>query len=125
MTAIRVVCRGCGQEVNSAEVDREVRCTLCVARTAVGQLVRQYERLWAKRTRYRRAGAPHVQLERQIGRLAVRIGERLHQRIGNPQRAGEVLNALLSEARQRADSSGGKILVPRLGQELAGEGARA
>jgi len=125
MTAIRVVCRTCSAEVNSAEVDVAIRCSLCVARALVAQLVSEYERLWAKRTRYRRRGAPHAALEHQIGRLAVRIGGKLHERIRNPQRAGELLNQLLSEARQRADSSGGKILVPRFGHELVGEGARA
>ena len=125
MTAIRVVCRSCGSEVNSAEVDREMRCVTCVARQLVGPTVREYERLWAKRARYSRSRAPHAALDHQIGRLAIRIGKQVHQRVRPDERAAEVLNLILSEARQRADSSGGRILVPRVGQEIVGAGARA
>ena len=125
MPAIRVVCRGCGREVNSAEVDRDVRCTLCVARQVIGPSLRRYQELWAKRTRYRRARAPHAALEHQMGRLATRMARRLHERIRDQKLAADVLNQALSEARQQADSIGGRVLVPRVGQEIVGGGARA
>ena len=125
MTAIRVRCHGCGREVNSAECDASLRCTSCAARALVAPSLKQYEQLWAKRTRYRRAGAPHAALEAQLGRLAIRISTALHNRIRNPELAGELHRALLSEARQRADTPSGRIVVPRLGQEILGGGARA
>ena len=125
MTAIKVTCRRCGREVNSAECDSQLRCTLCVALSLVSQLLSQYEKLWAKRNRYRRAGAPHKALEEQIGRLAIRISTRLHERIANRELAARTLNSALEHARQRADTAGGKIVVPRSGQEIVGSGARA
>lgn len=102
MTAIRVVCRSCGREVNSAEVDREVRCTICLGRQVIGPSLNRYAELWAKRTRYRRQGHPHAALERQIGKLAVKMSLTLHKHIGQPKVAAEVLNKALEEARQRA-----------------------
>lgn len=125
MTAIRVVCRGCGAEVNSAECDAGLRCTSCAARALVTPSLKRYQELWAKRTRYRRAGAPHVALEAQLGRLALRISRTVHDRVRNPEQATETLNKLLSEARQRGDSPSGRIVVPRVGQEILGGGARA
>lgn len=103
MTAIRVVCRSCGREVNSAEVDRELHCTICVGRQAIGPSLKRYQELWAKRTRYRRQGHPHAALEQQLGRLATRMAQKLHERIRQPQVAAEVLNEMLSAARRRGD----------------------
>ena len=125
MTAIRVVCRACGAEVDSAEVDREVRCVRCVALALIEVDLQEYGRLWAKRARYGRCRAPIAGPETQLGRLAKRMSKRLHERIANVELATEMLNAALERARQRADSVDGRILVPRVGQEIVGTGARA
>lgn len=124
MTAIRVLCRGCRQEVNSAECT-DLLCTTCVALELVAPELAEYQRLWAKRNRYRRARAPHFALDQQLRRLAQRISQKVHGRIAKPSLAAEALNAALERARQAADSAGGRILVPRYGQEILGAGARA
>ncbi len=103
MTAIRVVCRSCGREVNSAEVDKQMRCAVCVAVSRCSQLLTQYGRLWAKRNRYRRSGGPHAQVEKQLGGMALRIRARLGQYILNPQIAAETLNKALEQARDKAE----------------------
>lgn len=125
MTAIRVVCRSCGAEVDSAEVDRDMRCARCVALALIEVDLREYGRLWAKRARYGRCRAPIAGPEKQLARLAKRMSKRLHERITNTELATETLNAALEQARQRADSADGRILVPRVGQEIVGAGARA
>lgn len=133
MSAIRVVCRSCGAEVNSAECDRDLRCTSCAAKGLISRDLAEYSRLWAKKARYARMGvALHsddpdrpTPWDEQRLRLQTRMSETLHRRIPNPELATEALNALLSEARQRADTPSGRIVVPRLGQEILGGGARA
>lgn len=110
---IRVVCRGCAREVDSAEVDRQVRCAPCSAVASCGELLGQYERLWAKRERYLRARwAASTQVEKALARQVQRLAERLHGRISNVELARETLNGALEGARQRA-TGGGRVLVSR------------
>jgi len=123
--SIRVTCRGCGTEVDSSECDRQVRCGACQVKASIAVELAEYRRLWAKRTRYLRAGASIAGCDRQLGRLAKRIAGKVHQRLLNARQAAEVLNEELSRARQRADTADGRILVPRQGQEVIGSGARA
>lgn len=124
MTAIRVLCRGCRQEVNAAECT-DLRCTTCVALDLVADDLASYRRLWAKRARYARARAATISIDQQLRRLALRMSRRLHDRISNPELAAEALNTALERARQAVDTVGGRILVPRIGQEILGAGARA
>lgn len=125
MTAIRVVCRSCGSEVNSAEVDCEMRCALCMALRLITADLQEYGRLWAKRARYERKHIALGSVYEQITRLTIRMSRKLHERIPDVELATKTLNAALERARQQADSAGGRILVPRVGQELVGAGARA
>ena len=107
--AICVTCRSCAREVNSTECDSKLRCSLCVALSLCADDLREYERLWRKRDRYGRAGASRSGPEDQLGRLAKRMSQRLHERISDGRQATEILNAELERARQRATSS--RILV--------------
>lgn len=125
MTAILVRCRGCGREVASAECDRDLRCAVCVATGLISLDLQAYQRAWSKRGRYSRARLAVDHIEEQLGRLAKRMSAKLHRGISDVALATETLNAALEQARQRADTADGRILVPRVGQELVGEGARA
>lgn len=125
MTAIRVICRSCGAEVNSAEVNHDMLCTVCLARELATPLLAEYRRLWAKRSRYLRGRVALDPVQGQLARVVQRIARHMHDRIRNPQLAIATLSAALEEARRSADSVGGRILVPRHGQEIVGEGARA
>ena len=107
--SIRVACRSCAREVNSSECDSKLRCSLCVALSLCADDLREYERLWRKRDRYGRAGAPQSGPEDQLGRLAKRMSRRLHERISDGQLAAQILNQALEQAQQRAISS--RILV--------------
>lgn len=109
MTAIRVTCRQCGREVNSAECNRQLHCMRCVALAECSVDLGEYERLWRKRGRYGRAGVALASVEAQLARVAKRMSKRLHDRIRNGEEATEMLNKALEEARQRATSS--RILV--------------
>jgi len=122
---IHIRCRACTREVASAECDRGFRCSVCAARAAASADLAAYQRLWAKRARYGRRQVALEAIDAQLGRLAKRMAARLHERIPDGEAAAELLNGLLAEARQQADSVGGRILVPRHGQELVGGGARA
>jgi hypothetical protein len=125
VTAIRVRCQGCGAEVNFAECDRNLRCVTCVAVAAIGQDLQEYQRLWAKRARYARQHIALGGADRQLTRLSIRMSKRLHEHIRDVELATKTLNEQLECARQRADTAGGRILVPRSGQEILGSGVRA
>src|SRR5215472_17393914 len=105
MTAIRVACRSCGREVDSGQVDKQIRCNVCVAlaRLRSGGMLATYERLWARRIHYLRSGGPHAQVEKQLGEVALRIRARLGQHVFDSQLAAETLNTALEQARQKAE----------------------
>lgn len=111
MTAIRVRCRSCGREVDSAECDRQLHCAGCVALAECSADLSEYERLWRKRARYGRAGVALASVEAQLGRVVKRVSKRLHDRLRSGEDATTMLNEALEQARQRATSA--RILVPQ------------
>lgn len=102
-------CAQCGAPI-SRKVTKEVGiCRQCAAASVLGRLVREaladdlgeYERLWVKRLRYSKKGS--LAEEGQITRTAIRINGKIHAVIPG-QVGAEFCNALLAEARSRAET---------------------
>jgi len=100
-------CSRCGAETDP-DHSRAAVCFECLVREAVATDLAQYERLWSKRRRYLRRGARHS--DEQIMRVAKRLNAKIHAVIRGEQGA-DFFNRLLEEARSRADTVGGRILV--------------
>lgn len=80
--SVLVRCKGtCRSEVSSAEVDAEGVCSLCQIMWKVKDHFEEYKRLWAKRTRYARTGAPYQATEKQLGRVVGRIAGVCHTKL--------------------------------------------
>lgn len=81
-------------------------------REAISADLADYKRLWAKRRRYLRMGTPHN--DEQISRIAKRINLKVHAVVTGP-KAISFFNELLHEARQKAETVDGRILVAQPG----------
>jgi len=111
---IALNCTRCGRPTDT-DHSRGAVCIECLVRKAVSADLAEYRRLWAKRRRYLRVGASHN--DKQITHLATRINRKVHALLSGAQ-AIEFFNALLHEARGRAESLDGRILVAQTGDLL-------
>ena len=120
-SGLRTYCRRCRKEVPAAACDLSGLCVVCLSSDAVQDEKAEYQRLWAKRARYIQAGISVKPVEKQLAKVAERLGDKVHARIGNPQQAIAILNAHLEEARNRVERGDPhpRILIPRLGDMLA------
>lgn len=100
-------CTRCGKPTDTAH-SRDSVCFECLVRQAIAADLDEYTRLWAKRRRYLRRGATHP--DEQLLRVTKRLNAKVHAVIRGEQGV-EFFNRLLAEARDRADTVGGRILV--------------
>jgi hypothetical protein len=115
MATLQLLCRRCGREVPSNAADHSALCVICIVADAIASLKADYERNWAKRARYLRAGVSTIPVERQLTKLARKLGDQVHARIVNPQLAIPIINAHLQEARDNVERPSKRIHLPRPG----------
>ncbi len=92
-------CRTCGREVSSSEL-RDGVCLDCRVTAALTDLRDEHARLWRKRERYRSRGANVESIGRQVARLEDRMAERVRDLVPDQERAAELLQRSLEQARQ-------------------------
>lgn len=117
--AIRVICRRCAKETPS-QATRDGVCVICITAEVVAPIKAEYERVWVRYERYKsnpRIRAGQIQnVEKQLARLARRLGDQVHTRIGNPELAISIINAHLEQARQKAvHPTLSRIVLPKTG----------
>lgn len=103
MSQLRLLCRRCGKEVPSNAAKDGV-CVVCITSEVVAPIKAEYQRVWVRYERYKRN--PRIRnlatVEKQLARLAKRLGDQVHARIGNPSIAIPIINAHLEQARDQA-----------------------
>jgi|SRR5579859_588209 len=117
MPELRVICRRCGGETPSSAADRTGLCVICMVADVVAPLKAEYKRLWAKRLRYlKRGGIALGNVEKQLSRVARRLGDQVHAHIPNPQLAIATINAHLEQVRTEVEHpAGSRIHLPKPG----------
>lgn len=118
-TGIRVACVRCSQEVDSSQRHSSGLCGLCLVRDEVAPILAEYGRQWLKDRRYRAKGASCAAIEKQMYRLATRVGDRVHDRVANFDLAVQLINGLLAEARDQAAAKGSRIRIAAPGELVA------
>jgi hypothetical protein len=119
-------CTRCGTESLTANIGKDGVCVICLTADAVEPLKAEYQRLWAKRARYMKAGVNLRPVESQLATVARRLGDRVHARIGKPEFAIQILNAHLQDARDVVErGSESQIIIPKPGDMLAKHGGVA
>lgn len=116
MSDLRVICRRCAKESPSDACDATGLCALCLVGDLVEPLKTEYRRLWAKRLRYsHRRSIGLTAVEKQLARVARRLGDQVHAHIANPQLAIATINAHLEEVRNEIERPNARIHLPRPG----------
>src|SRR5579859_5022468 len=116
MAELHVICRRCGKESPSTAADRTGLCVICIVADAVAPLKAEYRRLWAKRLRYlKRGGIALGHVEKQLTRVARRLGDQVHGRISNPELAIATINAHLEQVREEVERPNARIHLPKSG----------
>lgn len=121
MSKLLTYCRRCRNEVPVQACDLSGLCVVCLTSDAVAVDKADYQRLWKKFRGYERKGVDCTHVKEQLARVAKRLGDKVHARIGNPQQAIAILNAHLEEARNTVERGQARprIVIPRLGDMLA------
>lgn len=104
---IRVTCHRCAQEVDSTQC-RDGICSLCLLRARLAPDLERYSRLWGKYLTWPAPAQPR--LRQQL----IHLSQRIRSKIGEVVYSGaaaDIHNALLREARERAESRGTGIKV--------------
>jgi NMD protein affecting ribosome stability and mRNA decay len=99
MSGILVFCRSCGKQVPSSST-RAGLCLDCQLSRAVTPLREEHARLWRKRERYRSGGANLDSITRQLGRIELRMAEKIRELVPSEKAAAEYLKKELEAARQ-------------------------
>ena len=117
MSGLCIFCRTCGKETPSNAADSTGLCVICIVADVVLPLKAEYKRLWAKRHRYlQHRSIPLGHIEKQLARVARRLGDQVHARISNPQLAIATINAHLEQARNEVEyPSVSRIHLPKPG----------
>ena len=106
-TGIRLTCHRCSSEVDSSQ-QRDGICHLCLLRARLEPDLLRYGRLWTKYLDWPAVAKPRLrqQLTEMSKRIRAKIGE-----VVLTGAAADLHNALLDEARARAESRGTHIRV--------------
>jgi hypothetical protein len=121
MSKLLTYCRRCRHEVPVQACDLSGLCVICLTSDAVAVDKADYQRLWKKFRGCERKGVDCTNVKEQLARVARRLGDKVHARIGNPQQAIAILNAHLEDARNVVErgSARPRIVLPTAGAMLA------
>jgi len=114
VSGIRVSCQGCGREVDSGECEH-LRCRMCMALADAAPHLAQYERQWAKRLRYARAGVSLAPIDAALVRLQGRIASAVMNRLRDPELASQTWREAIERAQERARGVASRLVLPRPG----------